>query len=121
MREKSSRYRVWIRTVLTVVSGWILARTDGEYPSLFPSPHTILRKVQISHMTNLYTSMVLSLGYSETTRNVFKKLIWSGRVKGCKYACYILPENSFYLGKFRETNDIVAFDVVKLAKTTTCS
>ena len=45
----------------TVVLGWVLARTDGEYPSPFPPPHTILRKAQISHIANLHTSMVLSL------------------------------------------------------------
>ena len=38
-----------------------LGATDDEYPSPFPPPHSILRKAQISHMTNLHTSMVLSL------------------------------------------------------------
>ena len=45
----------------SLVSGWVLARTDGEYPSPFPPPHTILRKEQISHIANLHTSTVLSL------------------------------------------------------------
>ena len=45
----------------TVVSGWVLACADGEYPSPFPPPHTILRKAQISHIANLHTSLILSL------------------------------------------------------------
>ena len=60
-REKFLRYRVRNRNVPTVVSGWVLARTNGEYPSPFPPLQTILRKAQISHIANLHTSMVLSL------------------------------------------------------------
>lgn len=60
-REECLRYWVRNRTIPTVVSGWILARTDGKYAPPFPTPNTILRKTQISNMTNLYNSMVLSL------------------------------------------------------------
>ena len=34
-------YKVQNRTVPTVVSGWVLARTDGTLPSSFPPPHTL--------------------------------------------------------------------------------
>ena len=42
-------------------------RKTQLYPSPFPPPHTILRKAQNSHMTNLYTSMVLSLAVLNET------------------------------------------------------
>ena len=34
-------YKVQNRTVPTVVSGWVLARTVGTLPSPFPPPHTL--------------------------------------------------------------------------------
>ena len=34
-------HKVQNRTVPSVVSGWVLARTDGTLPSPFPPPHTL--------------------------------------------------------------------------------
>ena len=56
----SLRYWVRNRTIPTVVSGWVLARTDSEYPSPFPPPHTILRKVQISHLLTIHSPIWLA-------------------------------------------------------------
>ena len=66
-------YKVKNRTVPTVVSGWVLARTDGMLPSHFPPPHTSLRKVQIRLVSLLWVTLPQALFYGKDS--VFDKTV----------------------------------------------